>query len=82
MTIIPVARILVWAIVGFIGLLELPGMTWHRWELPLPASIVAVNHIHQLCNIGRYLTRQLLYHGYTYYVRVHLRSLEPLGSAL
>ena len=41
-------------------MVELPLMTWHRWELPLPASVVAVNRIRHSRRIRRYLTRKLL----------------------
>ena len=54
-TIIPEARISVQVIVGIVKVVELPLVTRHRWELPLPAfmgaplpaSVVAVNRIHQ-----------------------------------
>jgi len=58
-------------------------MTWHRWELPLPASVVAVDCIRQLHllqsrRIHRHLTHKLLYDGYTYQVQTRLRPLSTL----
>jgi hypothetical protein len=49
---------------------ELPLMIRHRWELPLPTSIVAVNRIRHSHLIRRYLIRKLLKDGYTCQVQV------------
>jgi len=60
-TIIPVVRISRRrSLSEFVRVVELPLMTWHRWELPLPASVVAVNRVRQSRLIRRYLTRKLL----------------------
>jgi hypothetical protein len=40
----------------FVRVVELPLMTWHRWELPLLASVVAVGN-HQLYRVQSRLIR-------------------------
>jgi len=44
----------------FSMVVELPPMIWHLWELPLPASVIAVNRIRQFRFIRPYLTRKFL----------------------
>ena len=37
-----VVHISAWFLVGIISMVELSLMTWHRWELPLPALFIAI----------------------------------------
>jgi hypothetical protein len=58
--------ILVEVIVAIVRGVELPLMTSHRFELTLPALVLAVNHIRQLhrvqsCNINGHPISELLY---------------------
>jgi len=57
---IGVVHILAWFLVGVIRVVKLPLMTWHGWELPLPASVIAVNRIRQSRLHHRYLASELL----------------------
>jgi len=61
-----VVQISAWFLVGIIRMVELPLMTRHRWELPLPASFIAIGdgqsytsivYSHLIC---RHLKRKLL----------------------
>ena len=72
---IPIARIShCRSLSEFARVVELLLLTWHRWELPLLASVIAIRD-HRLytlivCSIiCRYPTRKLLWHSYTYEVQ-------------